>query len=66
MQEVSFKFDSLVKNKTWILLSSPPNENIVGNKWVFQIKFWANGPVERFESRLVTQVLVLAAPDGLF
>ncbi|KAH0773190.1 hypothetical protein KY290_010327 [Solanum tuberosum] len=55
MQAMSSEFDALVHNKTWTLVPPPPNANIVGNKWVFQIKFCANGSIERFKARLVAQ-----------
>lgn len=58
MQALSSKFDALVQNKTWTLVLPPPNGNIVGNKWVFQIKFCANGSVKRFKSYLVAQVFL--------
>ncbi|XP_060185225.1 uncharacterized mitochondrial protein AtMg00810-like [Lycium barbarum] len=52
---MSVEFDALVQNKTWTLVPPPANANIVGNKWVFRIKFCANGSVERFKAQLVAQ-----------
>ena len=46
---------SLLSNKVWVLVKPPPNRKIVGSKWVFKRKIDANGIVERYKARLVTQ-----------
>lgn len=48
--------DSLLKNKTWILVPKPKNKSIVDYKWIYSIK---EGNIEnwrvRFKVRLVTK-----------
>lgn len=44
---------ALEDNKTWKIVSLPEEKNTVGSKWVYRIKFKANGEVERFKARLV-------------
>jgi hypothetical protein len=49
------EFDALLKNGTWTLVPSSPVMNIVGSKWVFQIKRKADGQIERYKARLVAK-----------
>ncbi|UYV60237.1 hypothetical protein LAZ67_1000515 [Cordylochernes scorpioides] len=49
------EYSSLLKNGTWELVDPPKNKNIIGNKWVFQKKFRADGSIERYKARLVAK-----------
>ena len=42
------EIDSLIKNKTWILVDKPKQQMVVGCKWIFKKKEGA-----RFKARLV-------------
>lgn len=42
-------------NNTWIIVSLPPVHNVIGCKWVFTIKFNADGTVERYKEQLVAK-----------
>ena len=46
---------SLWSNKVWELVEPPPNQKIIGSKWVFKRKLDANGSVECYKARLVAQ-----------
>ena len=35
---MKFEMDSLIKNKTWILVDKPLGKRVVGCKWLFKIK----------------------------
>jgi hypothetical protein len=49
------KFDALLQNRTWTLV--PPNSatNVIGCKWVFQLKRKADGSIDRYKARLVAK-----------
>ena len=42
-------------NHTWLVVSLPPGNNVVGCKWVFTMKYKADGTVEQRKSRLVAK-----------
>ncbi|KAG7586100.1 Reverse transcriptase RNA-dependent DNA polymerase [Arabidopsis thaliana x Arabidopsis arenosa] len=46
---------ALEGHKTWSVVSLPPGHNVVGCKWVFTIKYNADGTVERYKARLVAK-----------
>lgn len=45
--------DALDKNHTWDVTDLPPRKVAIGCKWVFKIKYRADGTIERFKARLV-------------
>ncbi|KAM6547364.1 hypothetical protein CsatB_019040 [Cannabis sativa] len=47
--------DALIKNGTWEIVMLPRDKKIVGCKWVFTVKFKADGSIERFKARLVAK-----------
>ena len=52
MQE---EYQALQNNHTWDLVL--PNEpvKVVGNKWIFKIKYHADGTISRYKARLVVK-----------
>lgn len=46
---------ALLSNRTWEIIMSHLNMNIVGSKWVFKIKENMDTSIERFKDRLVPQ-----------
>lgn len=52
---VEEELKSLEKNKTWTLVPRPPGRNIVGNRWVFNIKLDEHGNPQRYKARLVAK-----------
>ncbi|RVW70212.1 Retrovirus-related Pol polyprotein from transposon TNT 1-94 [Vitis vinifera] len=55
VQAMKEEMKALLKNKTWILVSLPEGHKIVGCKWVFSIKYKADGSIERYKARLVVK-----------
>jgi hypothetical protein len=48
-------YDTLMGYHTWPLVESPPNTNIVGNRWIFQVKRDNLGLVNKFKAQLIAQ-----------
>lgn len=46
---------ALEKNGTWKMVNLPKDKKLVGCKWVFTIKYKADGPIERYKVRLVAK-----------
>ena len=49
------EMEALKKNGTWEKCTLPPGKKPVGCKWVFTIKYKADGSVERYKARLVAK-----------
>lgn len=49
------EFNALMAAGTWELVPSDYAINIVGCKWVYRVKFLANGSIERHKTRLVAK-----------
>ena len=46
---------ALEKNKTWEITELPKGKTQVGCKWVFTVKYNADGSLERYKARLVAK-----------
>ncbi|KAK4386010.1 Retrovirus-related Pol polyprotein from transposon RE2 [Sesamum angolense] len=49
------EMSALVSRGTWELVEVPPNADIVACRWVFTLKFRADGTLERYKARLVAK-----------
>lgn len=45
--------DALDINKTWDIVTLPPGKVTIGCKWVYKIKYFVDGSIERYKARLV-------------
>lgn len=52
---IDSEYDSLIKNKTWILCDLPKDRKPIGCKWVFKLKHKANGEIDKYKARLVAK-----------
>jgi len=46
---------SLQKNETWELVDPPPGKKPVGCRWIYTVKYKADGTIKRFKARLVAK-----------
>ena len=49
------KLSTLEANKTWELVDLPLNKQPLGYKWVYKVKYNADGSIDRFKVRLVAK-----------
>ncbi|KAH9738248.1 reverse transcriptase Ty1/copia-type domain-containing protein [Citrus sinensis] len=49
------EFTAMEKNQTWTLVPAETTTKIVGNKWVFQVKYNPNGSVSKYKAMLVAK-----------
>jgi hypothetical protein len=49
------KIKSLKAAGTWKMVPCPPRKNIVGAKWVFKLKWKADGSIDKYKVRLVAR-----------
>ncbi|GJW63596.1 zinc finger, CCHC-type containing protein [Tanacetum coccineum] len=55
MEAMRAEIDSIEKNQTWTLTRLPPNQKVIGLKWVFKLKRDASGTVTKHKARLVAK-----------
>ena len=49
------EISALMKNETWEKCELPKGKKAIGCKWVFTIKYHADGTIERYKARLVAK-----------
>lgn len=47
------EFEVLDSNHTWDIVSLPLGKNSIGCKWIYKIKYKADGSIERYKASLV-------------
>lgn len=52
---MNLEIKALEENSTWEIVHLPKGKTVIGSKWVYKIKYKANGEVERFKGRLVAK-----------
>ena len=46
---------TLESNQTWSFTSLPPHKRAIGCKWVYRVKYKADGTMERYKARLMAK-----------
>ncbi|RVW23388.1 Retrovirus-related Pol polyprotein from transposon TNT 1-94 [Vitis vinifera] len=54
-QAMNVEMKALEKNKTWELVKLPAGKKPEGCKWVYTVKYRADGSIERYKARLVAK-----------
>ena len=49
------EIQALEDNNTWSMVPLPPGQHPIGCKWVFKIKYHADGTIERYKACLVAK-----------
>ena len=49
------EIQALEKNDTWEVVNLPDGKKTIGNKWVFIVKYKADGSIDKYKARLVVQ-----------
>jgi hypothetical protein len=52
---IEVELQALEKTGTWKLVDLPPNVKAIGCRWIYKIKFHADGSIERYKARLVAK-----------
>lgn len=47
------EFDALKHNNTWVLAHKEVASKIVGNNWVFKVKYNPDGSISKYNARFV-------------
>ncbi|KAI5339394.1 hypothetical protein L3X38_018666 [Prunus dulcis] len=53
---MNIEMEVLQKNNTWDIVNLPKGTKLVECRWVFTVKYNANGTVDRYKRRLVVKV----------
>ena len=52
---MNVEMEALEKNKTWELVKLPVGKKPMGCKWVYKVKYRADGSIKRYKARLVAK-----------
>ncbi len=52
---INEELKSLQKNNIRNLTTLPPNQNVAGYKWIFKVKFNANGTITKYKAEVVAK-----------
>jgi len=53
---MNFEIDALKSNQTWFIINLPIGKTLIGCKWIYKLKFSANGGVEQHKMNFFAKV----------
>ncbi|CAL8113849.1 unnamed protein product [Prunus armeniaca] len=54
-QAMNEEFQALKTTNTWFSVPYHPSYNVIGCKWVYRVKYNANGSLDKYKARLVVE-----------
>jgi len=54
-EDMKVKYEALMKNQTWDLVPYPNEQNMIGNKWIYKVKYNSIEKIKKYKSRLVSK-----------
>lgn len=55
MEAMKVEYEALMKNETWDLVPYPNEKNVIGNKWIYKVKFNSIEDIEKYKARLMAK-----------
>ena len=49
------EYQALLKNNTWELVPATNSQHVDKNKWVYRVKYEADGSLDKYKARLVAK-----------
>ena len=49
------EYDSIMKNDVWDIVPRPEGKPVVSSKWIYKIKHYADGRIEKYKARFVAR-----------
>ena len=49
------EYNSIMTNDFWEVVPRPRDRSVVGSRWIYKIKYAADGSVEKYKSRFVAK-----------
>ena len=49
------EYSSIMTNYVWEVVPRPQDKSVVGSRWIYKIKYGADGSIEKFKARFVAK-----------
>ena len=49
------EYSSIMTNDVWKVVPRPQDRSVVGSRWIYKIKYAADGSIEKFKARFVAK-----------
>ena len=50
------EYNSIMTNDVWEVVPRPQNKSVVGSRWIYKIKYDADGNIEKFKPRFRSSI----------